>query len=341
MLISDIDQDSLELWSIISAGRISQDAYDLANAGDVRVELRVGSIGGEGIIHEMTIEGEPLQLWYSEQEWCKWIDPLLPIPRLIDAPTDIMLLLATWTAEPLAVYSNQHSFGRIICGGVYNGHVDNATACVISLSREHSRLDARILLAPGRWLRHLATSLKVIEQDSLVSSIFVALSVGWTRVQFDQIKAIEAGGALVLDTFSEIEKGELFIYHGRPFARVTVPDSGEGRLYIEEVCSFHNINGAGHEPVLRAKQLEQLPCRDGEIINVVGGTDMDEDLTVVVVAEIAQIPLSLKQLGSLTSGMVLETPAISSSGVRLSFNGQTIARGQLVRLGDRLAVRID
>lgn len=64
------------------------------------------------------------------------------------------------------------------------------------------------------------------------------------------------------------------------------------------------------------------------------------EMAISVVIESARIPLTLDKLLQLQKGNVLELPRLPEEGVDLVVNGNLIAKAELIKIGDRLAVRI-
>ena len=65
-----------------------------------------------------------------------------------------------------------------------------------------------------------------------------------------------------------------------------------------------------------------------------------DEIPFTLVIEAARLPLTLDKLMQLQKGNVLELPHSPESGVDIVVGGSCIARGELIKVGDRLAVRI-
>ena len=67
--------------------------------------------------------------------------------------------------------------------------------------------------------------------------------------------------------------------------------------------------------------------------------DVDE-IPLTLKVEIARIQMPVKMIRELQAGNILELDARPEQGVNLVTNGKTLARGELIRVGDTLGVRI-
>jgi type III secretion protein Q len=65
-----------------------------------------------------------------------------------------------------------------------------------------------------------------------------------------------------------------------------------------------------------------------------------DDLELTLTCQIGQLDLSLKQLQALGEGSVLTLAGATDDGVALMVNGRRLGRGQLVRVGEALGVRV-
>ena len=79
----------------------------------------------------------------------------------------------------------------------------------------------------------------------------------------------------------------------------------------------------------------------GETENWVEAVPTPDDVMLTVVAELGTLQVPLVTLGSLRPGDVLDGAACMDAQVTLKIAGQAIARGMLLDIGGRLAVRIE
>lgn len=93
-----------------------------------------------------------------------------------------------------------------------------------------------------------------------------------------------------------------------------------GHLHIEEDLQMDDISEAGSTD-------PQGPCPV-------------DDVTVTLRIEAARLDLSIAALSALHAGQVIDLPDMSPDDVAILANGQTIARGALVQIGETVGVQI-
>lgn len=108
-----------------------------------------------------------------------------------------------------------------------------------------------------------------------------------------------------------------------------------------------NLDEAGEEQSLVAQEAtraEDPPAQSGSqsadydpnADSLVNANDIELDLSV----EIGSLRISAQELLQIQAGNLLELKAKEQDGVNLVVNGKVLARGELLRLGDHLGVRI-
>ncbi|WP_185733855.1 FliM/FliN family flagellar motor switch protein [Burkholderia sp. Bp8986] len=333
------------MFSVIGGGVASTETYDLAAAGPVTLGIGPGLLGGSGLILEALVAGERCALWFDEQQWCQWVAPLLPAPSWREVPKDLAGVLAAWTLEPLAVFSERYGLGNACAVEIGYERVESVSAPVVHFNSRTSRLDARVVAAPHGWLRHLSVRMDHLEYESLISVVDVAVCIGWVRIDMKELDSLDQNCCVVLDRHTDFEKGEFLLCEQGLLATASLDES---RAFwtidsISDVCARGSHIGT-------SEQVGGWPLdcgvsgvgeRRGDGFVQTEDGKMGIDVTVVMTAEVARIPLDLEKLKCLHPGMLLETAVPVSNGVRLCINGQQVATGQLVNLGGRLGVLID
>ena len=76
--------------------------------------------------------------------------------------------------------------------------------------------------------------------------------------------------------------------------------------------------------------------------NSTTGIDQDliQSIPVTITAELGAAQLKLKDLLRLTQGSVLELDTVAGSSLNLKVNGAVIAKGEVVTIGDHLALSV-
>jgi flagellar motor switch protein FliN/FliY len=104
---------------------------------------------------------------------------------------------------------------------------------------------------------------------------------------------------------------------------------GENESQAEQVSTAATAPARSTEPV-KASTLRAEP---GKPIDV-------KDLTVNLVVEVGRIEMSITKLRELQPGALLELDVHPEDGVDLSINGQLVGKGELLKIGDILGIRI-
>ncbi|MDP1880227.1 MAG: FliM/FliN family flagellar motor switch protein [Parachlamydiaceae bacterium] len=65
-----------------------------------------------------------------------------------------------------------------------------------------------------------------------------------------------------------------------------------------------------------------------------------EELPIILTMEIGRIELPVSQLLQLEPGNLLELNPLPSNGVDLTINGKIVGKGELIRIGDILGIRV-
>ncbi len=96
--------------------------------------------------------------------------------------------------------------------------------------------------------------------------------------------------------------------------------------------------GGGSDVVARVAQFAELTGRPGE--PGAGGLEGLQDVTVTVAAELGRVTLTIGEVLKLGVGSVLELHRSINEPVDLMVQGVRLARGEVVVVDDRFAIRI-
>lgn len=83
--------------------------------------------------------------------------------------------------------------------------------------------------------------------------------------------------------------------------------------------------------------VDSQPSNAGETFDLAGAV---EDIGISLLFEVGRQEMPLKQLRSLQAGYVFELPANAARPVTVRANGKAIGRGELVKIGERIGVRL-
>lgn len=204
--------------------------------------------------------------------------------------------------------------------------------------------------------------------------VIVSIEAGRTSLTLDEWKNIQVGDFLTLDSCSlkgESEGRVLLTVNGENFFRARIKN---GKIKILEHPLYHevtstmstNIPGNNSEHMLEGEddnaslfegdeddgyedeqpsqvqepveeqQQESLPA------TAVSETKMikPEEITLPVVVEVGRLQINVQKLMELQPGNILDLDIHPENGVDLVVNGNRIAKGELLLIGDVLGVRV-
>lgn len=124
----------------------------------------------------------------------------------------------------------------------------------------------------------------------------------------------------------------------------TVEESDEGLTDFTEETTSNEENHADEENLAESGQGKDNENNDTRSVQEVHASDfslIDPDkMPVSVIVEVGQISLPMEQLLKLEPGNLLDVTLHPQNGVDLTVNGKTIGKGELIRLGEVIGVRI-
>ncbi len=200
----------------------------------------------------------------------------------------------------------------------------------------------------------------------ILNEAFVTLHLEAGRVSLkrEEFKSLEAGDYVVLDSCqlspgdnkgrvlltlhgkpifrAKIKEGQLkileypFLYEDRnPMAKDSVHDEeldDETEEYLDEDETDEELDEAGsHAPAAAGKTVQPKPQE-----NPVKADEIPLDIVV----EIGKFKITVQKLSELKPGQVLDLGFNPQDGVDLVINGHLVAKGELLKVGETLGVRI-
>lgn len=286
--------------------------------GAIRLDLK--SCGGDGVVLSLSIDGQRARAWADADAWCEWLAPRLAVQRFQQIPPDLLGLLGQWTLVPLQHHAEQAGLGLPRFCAAEPGSCVRAIAPTLTLCRADAELDLRLLDWPEPWLAALAQTMEDRRPPLTIPPIPVALAAGWARLTRAQLAGLAPGDGIVLERPAAVEHGRAWLVAERPLALACF---AHGAWHIEHACNEETSMEQGTEATLRGSRLD------------------DDNIVLTAVAEVGRLSLSLDTLRELQTGQMLELAHASHGHVTLTVSGQAIAHGTLLRVGDKLVMRIE
>ncbi|RQR48123.1 YscQ/HrcQ family type III secretion apparatus protein [Burkholderia sp. Bp9126] len=288
--------------------------------------MRFCTSGGTGLILETRTGDGPVRMWIETAQWCRWIEPVLSVPDWNAVPVEMRDVLAAWTWVDIANGLERIGITSLASPSIKCGACPSEPAWTLSLERTDAVLDMRVIDVPYGLLEQLAAQMGPLTPDSPNSPdqapvVRLALSAGWCNIGASTLDSLQPGDALLFTHAYAVADGELALFADRPLAIVSQCRTGPYTIGMS-IDMFDDWLDV--EPPSRSAS-SPIPL----------------DARVQVVAQVATIDIPLSQLANLRPGDVLDGPAQSDGLVTLRVAGKPLARGTLLDIGGRLAVRIE
>ncbi len=211
------------------------------------------------------------------------------------------------------------------------------------------------VVCPASFHREFKTHFSTKEPAPLSSSIAkqidvpIKIEVGQTALSLSKWKNISVGDFLLLDrcTFDpQTHKGTATLtLHRKPLFRARVK---ENHLKIVDYAFYREEQNTMNTP---EDNPEEPSLEEGTEENHLWSTENPEEamsekiiptgeIPMTLTVEVARLTMNLDKLLQLSPGNVVELPVKPEQGVDLTIDGKKVAKGELVKLGEMLGVRI-
>lgn len=210
----------------------------------------------------------------------------------------------------------------------------------ISLSFDKQKIWGRLICSAAfqnSFKQHFALKPSLLLMSERTKNIEVSLSLeaGQVALKAEQWDDVEAGDFVLLDRClidPDTNKGSLNLsFSGIPLFRARIKDE---ELKILDYTTYHEGTAMKEEEF----EEEFTPSEEtgGEVEELLSTKEIPLTITV----EVARWRMPLNELIDLKPGNVLELPVRPEEGVYLCVNGKRIARGELLKLGDAIGVKV-
>ncbi len=211
---------------------------------------------------------------------------------------------------------------------------ENALCYDVKITLQRSVLRSR-LICPASQIQnvrgHFSQNKPSLKDSPLAKNAIlpVRLEVGSTSLKWQQWESIKTGDLLVLDRCSfdpEQDKGNVTLTLGKvPLFRGRIKDHQikllDYAFYYEETMESEG------------ETQEKPEASVEEILS-------SEEIPLTLTVEVGKLTLSVEKLLEMRPGNLLELDIHPEHGVFLTVEGKRVARGELVKVGELLGVRI-
>lgn len=184
-------------------------------------------------------------------------------------------------------------------------------------------LDDEWIVRLGRLLDEMQEALPPMDMNIPANASF-ARAV--TSLSIRQLQSLAPGDVILPDDAEQEEGVVLAMFGGHFIARMQFLGKERGKL----LGALAPIRGSKWEWIMNAKQTDATKLEDSDF----------EDLPISIVFEVARTSLPLKEMRQLAPGAVMSVPDLTEPTVDILANGKRVGRGEIVRIGEGLGVRV-
>jgi flagellar motor switch protein FliN/FliY len=245
-----------------------------------------------------------------------------------------------------------------------------SSLCIdVSISHPKVTLWGRLICPPSfhqAFKQHFTTSPKNLIDLPLVKTIDLTLKldVGHSVLSHSDWKKVKAGDLIILDRCTydpNSHKGTVtLVLEQAPLLRARLKENHlkiveyayyheEGKLMENDFFSEEDLDPPHREPKEEELSSEEELSEEGDDHLWSPGPEETESMEKIVHAqevpltlsvEVTRLKINLEKLLQLKPGNLIELPVRPEQGVDIVLNGKKVAKGELVKIGETLGVKI-
>ncbi|NGX52416.1 MAG: hypothetical protein KR126chlam5_00714 [Candidatus Anoxychlamydiales bacterium] len=213
---------------------------------------------------------------------------------------------------------------------------------------------ARIAITPKfrkAWENHFISNppLKA-EEISKTLQLTMSAEIGSVNLNYETLKKIQIGDFVILDKINynvKTNKGQVTLKLGD--TKLFLAKVKQNKLKIIDFVKYSEETNMEKKPNEKPIEPKEKPVAEKkpeaeEIVEVEEKTELQisqiENMPITIIVEAARFKITLDKLMSMQPGNLLDLSVHPEKAVNLVVNGEQIAKGELVSLGDTLGVRI-
>ena len=274
--------------------------------------LHLAQRGGEGLLWPVKANDEQQWVWCAENQWCEWIAPVLSVHDFSEVPDDIIDLIVSWGAPPIAPFIAETEWTSPV-----RGCTVKRWDPVFTIRQDGRELTCRLIDWPIELIRQLTSEWEPVNAGQTEEfSLTASLQAGWFAGSLSQLSKWQPGDGIRIKQAAMLDQRQLWL--ALPGKKILLEQQETGEFIVQE-----SINES------------DLPLEEEA-----EGIIAIEDLSFTISVEIGRIALPLATLSALKPGDCLSGLTQFDDSVRLLLQGQCIGRGNLLQIGDQWVVRI-
>lgn len=299
----EYDHSLLESSAYIGLGRIESQSLS---------SLSLGQCGGEGVLWPVMVDGEQLWIWCDERRWCDWVAPVVSVSDVDEIPPDLRQLVAKWASSQFCSFPGINlDWGVPVKGCVRTGWTP-----VLRFRANDQQCDCCLIDWPLITIQSMTRDWmqSEIESNTEHLSCNVSLQIGSISTTLQKMRNWREGDGVVLAQVSQIEQSKLWLCVGDVCVVAAWQETGE---FVVE------------NKVINESEL-QSQNSDGLL----------DTVPFTISVEVGRVSLPLTKLLNLQPGDCLFGQPQFDQHVSLMVQGVKIGTGDLIKIDERLVVRI-
>ncbi|NGX34009.1 MAG: hypothetical protein K1060chlam1_00354 [Candidatus Anoxychlamydiales bacterium] len=214
---------------------------------------------------------------------------------------------------------------------------------------------ARIAITPKfrkAWENHFISN-PPLKAEAISKDLQLTMSaeIGSVNLNYETLKKIKIGDFVILDEINydvKNNKGQVTLKLGD--TKLFLAKVKQNKLKIIDFVKY------SEETTMENKKTEKQPSKEEKLIEETKPKEAEEtvqieeetqiqtsqieNMPITIIVEAGRFKITLDKLMSMQPGNLLDLKIHPEKAVNLVVNGQQIAKGELVNLGDTLGVRI-
>ncbi|ECJ9816613.1 YscQ/HrcQ family type III secretion apparatus protein [Salmonella enterica] len=275
--------------------------------------IRFEKSGGDGLCWEIDWQGQTLRAWCSAHQWRRFVEAKIPHDELDEIEPALLQIASRWSWDSISADLDRANLFEV--GTPAPGALEPDWYPVLKIKSDDKHLDFSLPEWPVTLLRQLSLGWLKNDADGAVNPVKMAFPAiaGWAVLSWTQLQRAGVGSILFP---SGMRADTCYIPMDNTLVEFKMNDNSNFTV----VAIHDDSDGITVENQSAIASLQNVP--------------------VSVMVEIGRVGMALSQLSALSVGECLGLDIEPGKNIRLSVNGCAIGYGELIRLEDRMGVRI-
>ncbi|MCK7227219.1 type III secretion system cytoplasmic ring protein SctQ [Enterobacter asburiae] len=275
--------------------------------------LTFAKAGGEGLCWEFHWQDEKRMAWCDLNQWRNAVESKIPHDSLDEIEPELLEIAARWSWGGVSARLEQ---AKLFESGLpLPGAIAYDWYPVLTLQAGGKPLEFALPDWPAELLRSMTEGWLRNPDGGISKALKIALPVfaGWLVIPYTQLQQAAVGSVLFP---SGMKADRCYVQMENTLVELLMNDENDF-----SVVAIHNDT-------------------DGEIFEKQMAAASVQNVPVTVRVEIARVSMNFQQLSEINVGDCLTLDLEPRKEIRLILNGCVIGHGDLVKLDDRMGVRI-